>query len=402
MKQKKWTISEKITLLNKTILDSMTEKDKSAIVKNFTTTSIKILGANFGFAWWKFGDQNKFKLAYKSPNTPYNPTLPREKAGNYIALKTKKPFFDNNIKKESYEFDIGRYLKTYIIIPIHYNENVYGNLVLCYKKRHNFAEEELTLAQAIGHATAQAITIHRLIKTDALLREERLKTEFIANATHELRTPLAIMKGNVDLALMDKENLKTAQETLRDVNAEINILSDILKDLALLTFSGKNAGPIVNPAPVNLEDLLDNLVKRLKIAAGEKNIEIKINKKKVENLLVAGNERYLGRLFVNLIQNAIHYGRNNGNIVIDLSLEKSAVKIKVADDGIGISKEDLPRIFERFYRGDKAHTHGSFENHSGLGLATARWAAEIHGGTIQAESVLGKSSTFTVTLPRLK
>ena len=139
MKQKINTISEKITLLNKTILDSMAEKDKGAIVKNFTENSIKILGADFGFAWWKFSDSDEYKLAYKSPSTPYNPFLPRNKASHYTAIKTRRPLFKSTIKKEDYgSSNITPYMKSFVIIPIYHKQYIYGSITLCYKKQHNF------------------------------------------------------------------------------------------------------------------------------------------------------------------------------------------------------------------------------------------------------------------------
>ena len=98
MKQKKDTISQKITLLNKTILDSMAEKDNNAIVKNFTESGIKILEADFGFAWWKFSNSDEYQLAYKSAKTPYNPFLPRKISNHHKSIKTKKIIFDDNIK----------------------------------------------------------------------------------------------------------------------------------------------------------------------------------------------------------------------------------------------------------------------------------------------------------------
>lgn len=413
MKRKIDTIPRKITLLNETILESMTEKDSNAIVKYFTEGGIQILEADFGFAWWKSKDSDEYKLAYKSPGTPYEPFLPRSKASHYKAIKSKKPLFDSNVKKENYgESDISPYMKSFIIIPIYHDHHIYGSITLCYKKKHDFTEEELTLAQAIGHTTAQAITIHRFIEKEKeteifakKAEEEKLKTEFIANATHELRTPLAIMKGSVDLALMNKKvDVKSARETLEEINFEISVLSNILKDLALLT-SPNSAGQyerhIENSTRVDITKLIASLVKRLEIPATKKNIAIKIKNKKGSDIFVAGDERHLEKLFINLIKNAITYGKNNGNIVIDLATEKNTTKIKISDDGIGISKEDLPKIFDRFYRGDKAHTHDSPENHSGLGLAIAKWTAEIHGGTIEAQSVYNQGSTFIVTLPRL-
>lgn len=399
MKQKKDTISKKITLLNETVLDSMTEKDSNAIVKNFTESGIKILEADFGFAWWKFSDNDEYQLAYKSPNTPYNPFLPRKKASHYTAIRTRKPFFDNNVKKTSYgKSDISPYMRSFVIIPIYHDNNIYGSLTLCYKKRHKFTEEESTLSQAIGHTTAQAITIHKLLETKVLLSQERLRTEFIGNATHELRTPLAIMKGNVDLALMDKANLKSAYAALHEINGEIKILSNILTDLTLLTSSTQHARYIVKSTPVNVENLIKKLKKRLERIAFEKKITIKVSAGS-QDLHVLGDEKYLEKLFLNLIKNAIAYGKNGGNVTITISKKNKMIKIEVKDNGIGISKEDLSKIFDRFYRADKAHSsHGI---HSGLGLAIAKWATEMHGGKIQAESTYGKGSTFTVTLPAI-
>src|SRR5689334_8564702 len=95
-------ILKKISLLNDTILDSMEEKTDKDIIKKFMNTGIKILGADFGFSWWKFDDKENYKLAYKTPTTPYEPFPPREKGGHYMALKTKKSVYDSDVKKENY------------------------------------------------------------------------------------------------------------------------------------------------------------------------------------------------------------------------------------------------------------------------------------------------------------
>lgn len=412
-------ILEKIAILNQVSMRVMRDENNSSIIKKFTEEGIKVLNADFGFAFVKFNYNDKFKLVYQSPHIPFNPILPKKRGGYHAIDKRGNILFDRNIKNENYESNIADHIKSYIIIPIRYGEHIFGSIVLCYKNQHNFTEEELVLAETIENMTSRAVNINWLIEkeqkslalaekqkaTEVLLTQEKLKTEFIANATHELRTPLAIMKGNVDLELMNKGSLESARKTLKKVNVEINILSGILKDMALLTSStssGQNIRNIVNPMPVNITNLINKLVKRLEAVAVEKNIKIKINNKKVQDLFVSGNEKYLEKLFINLIKNAITYGKNNENIFIDLSAEKNKIKINISDNGLGISKEDLPKIFDRFYRGDKAHTHGADGSHSGLGLAIAKWATEIHGGTIKAESVYGKGSTFSVVLPRLK
>jgi len=404
------TISKKITLLNKTALYSMTEKNSKVIIKKFTEAGIKVLEADFGWAWWKFNETDNFHLAYKSPKTPYTPSNPREKAGNYIAMKTKRPFFDSTVKKKSYkELSISRYMKSYIIVPIYFGKYVYGTVVLCYKKSHIFTEEELTLANALGNSTAQSITIHRLVEnehealiaaekqkaTEVLLKEEKLKTEFIANTTHEFRTPLAVIRGNVELALQNKEP-KEMLRTLKSVNAEAIHLSNMLADLVLI-ISRKNTPNAAKFTPLDIQKLIASLMERLKPVANKKNITISLSPKKAGEILVLGDSKYLERMFLNLIENAIIYGKNNGKAQIEIYKHKSSVIVKVKDNGEGISEKDLPHIFERFYRADKAHS--AYGEHSGLGLAIVERIAEMHQGKVEAESTAGKGSTFTVSLP---
>jgi signal transduction histidine kinase len=403
MKKKKFTIPQKLTVLNDTILHSMTEKDANAIVKNFTESGIKILEADFGFAWWKFADSDEYKLAYKSQSTPYEPFMPRKGANHSTAIKNKKPIFDSNVVRKNYgTSDISPYMKSFVIIPIFHKNHIYGSITLCYKKRHIFSEEELILSQAIGNTTAQAITIHRLVKTDILLAQERLKTEFIGNATHEIGTPLAIMRGNVELALMKKNDLQFAHKALKAVEVEIKILSEILKDMVLLTSSpDKNISYMIKHVPINMTHFMSALAHRLQTVAQEKGIKIKLKNEKIGDVFISGDEKYLEKLFGNLIKNAISYGKNNGHVVVDISKNSKSVKVKIIDDGIGISKEDMPKIFDRFFRADKAHTHAKNESHSGLGLAIVQWATELHEGTVDVKSTYGKGSTFTVTLPRL-
>jgi two-component system phosphate regulon sensor histidine kinase PhoR len=104
-------------------------------------------------------------------------------------------------------------------------------------------------------------------------------------------------------------------------------------------------------------------------------------------------------MFLNIVKNALTYGKINGHVVLDGKIDNKYIEIRISDDGIGISKYDLPRIFERFYRVDKARAHIETDSHTGLGLSISNWIAQTHGGNISVQSEIGKGSTFTVTLP---
>jgi signal transduction histidine kinase len=405
--------SKKIVLLNEATLKSAVEKDNLTIIKNFTEVGIQILGADFGFAWWKLQEGTEYQLAYKSPTTPYEPTVPRESAGNYIARKTKKPFFDSITQKGDYEFDIGEYLKTYIIIPLYYNEVAYGSLVLCYKKKHIFTESELDLATVLGTATAQAITIHRLVvneqrkhkkelllkKIETLLQQEKMKTEFIANTAHELRTPLAIIKGNVDLAMRGgKKKQSSYDSTFRAINHEVSHLASILSDLTILTPGSETLNSKIVFNTVDLKKLITDIVVRSSVLARKKGISLIV--KKIPPISMVGNKVYLQKMLINLVKNSIMYGIKNGRTEIKVKKKKGCIEISIADNGIGISKENVARIFERFFRASSTHLPG--QEGTGLGLAIVKRAIEVHGGTSKVTSKLGKGTTFTISLPAAK
>ncbi len=236
-----------------------------------------------------------------------------------------------------------------------------------------------------------------LIKeTKRLLEEEKSKVRSIADATHEFRTPLAVIKGNVDLALEGKgKNKKSPKSALRAINYEINHLSGILTDLSLLTSKSWELKSRVAFEKINLKSFIATVVARCKTLSYKKNISI--SSRMIPNLTISGDKVYLEKMLVNLVRNSILYGSLDGHTIIDVKKYKQSISINVTDDGIGISKEDLPHIFERFYRVDKFHRSGG--NSIGLGLAIVKWIAEIHGGEVSAKSIIGKGSVFSVILP---
>ncbi|MDD5050925.1 MAG: ATP-binding protein [Candidatus Pacebacteria bacterium] len=407
------SISKKIALLNQTTLDLLVEKNSLTIIGNFTETGLKIMGADFGFAWWKMGEEEEkkeYQLAYKTSSTPYNPNQPREKGGNFEAKREKRPFFVESVQKKDYEkaYDVSPYMKSYVIIPVTYENYIYGSIVLCFKKKHIFTKEERSLALSIGNATAQAVTFHRLVLSEkgALLvkeklAEEKLRTEFIADATHEIRTPLAIIRGNVDLALGNRKagKLKSPEKALRAINYEVEHLSHLLADLTLLTSREAEFEKRALTQKVDLSRVIQETVKRVGVLAKKRKISIELPRK-FSPLLIKGDITYLEKLFLNLLKNAITYNNEGGWVKIEASKAANKAVVTVKDNGIGISKEDLPLIFGRFYRAEKVRDPEG--KRTGLGLAISKWITEIHKGTIHASSTLNKGSTFTVFLPLLK
>ncbi len=222
-----------------------------------------------------------------------------------------------------------------------------------------------------------------------------LKLKFISDASHELRTPLTIMKGNLELLFLDKNNSDEVIEVYRDVEDEILRMSNIISDLTMLTNADSEMEKL-HYEEVDLTRLLESNVKSLSVIAKEKNIKIQL-KKQSRGIFIIGDEAKLDKVFINLIRNAIKYTDANGWIKIYLNKEKNSIFVKIEDSGIGIPKKDLPNIFERFYRVDKARSR--VEGGTGLGLSICKWIVEAHNGTIEVKSEEGRGSEFMVKLP---
>ena len=226
---------------------------------------------------------------------------------------------------------------------------------------------------------------------------ERLEALFtsqqrlLADVSHELRTPLTVIKGNVDLMRRMKS---LDEESLTSIDQEAGRLTRLVGGLLLLAQaeSGKLA---LNMKRVELDLLLTEVFQEMTILAGNK-VHIRLNE--IDQAYVTGDRDRLKQVFINLLANAVQYTPQGGEIF--LSLEKIAEQARIIcrDTGPGIPAEDLPHIFERFYRAEKSRTRREATGF-GLGLSIANWIVERHGGRIEVNSQEGKGTTFAIWLP---
>lgn len=224
---------------------------------------------------------------------------------------------------------------------------------------------------------------------------DRSRSQFVSNASHELKTPLSTMKILIEtLVYQDPMDPAMTKDFLNDVNQEIDRLNRIVSDL--LTLVNIDSGSMkLNLADIRLNALLEEQVKRLLPLARENGIEIDLEMK--DDLTVSGDSLKLQQVIYNVIDNAIKYTPRGGEVNTQLMRSGKKAVIRISDTGIGIPADDLPHIFDRFYRVDKARSRAT--GGTGLGLSIVKQIVQQHGGTIRATSTEGKGTTFEIELP---
>lgn len=225
---------------------------------------------------------------------------------------------------------------------------------------------------------------------------EKVRQDFVANVSHELRTPLANIKGYAETllsgALDDRENAKDFLHIIYKESDRLSKLIDDLLDLSKIE-SGKMK---MEFKPVELKPIVLRVTDILKKFALDKSTRIEIDiPDGLPKLL--GDENRVTQALINLVDNAIKYTPENGSVKISGSTQDGFVKIDIEDTGIGIPKKDLPRIFERFYRVDKARSREL--GGTGLGLSIVKHIAQAHGGDVHVASTPGKGSIFSFVIP---
>jgi two-component system phosphate regulon sensor histidine kinase PhoR len=225
---------------------------------------------------------------------------------------------------------------------------------------------------------------------------ERTREEFVANVSHELRTPLSLIKGYVETLIDNARNdPEITGRFLKIIERNTQRLDLLIQDL--LTISALEAGRIkLNLQPVNVRQIAEKVLGDLKTRAGTKNIKI-VNC--VPDLTATADENRLEQVLANLVDNAIKYGHEQGMVSIGGQKDDGyQIEIFVQDDGPGIPPESLDRVFERFYRVDKARSRE--QGGTGLGLSIVKHIVQSHGGKVWVKSELGKGATFFFTLPK--
>ncbi|MBI3766345.1 MAG: ATP-binding protein [Ignavibacteriales bacterium] len=218
--------------------------------------------------------------------------------------------------------------------------------------------------------------------------------QFSADASHELRTPLTVMRSQLETALNSKITHLELKKIIANCLDETLRMSAIIENLLLLA-KGDTGQDHLKQEKVDLGKLIRETYDESVIIASQKSITVTLDSP--PHVIVSGDEQRLHQMLLNLIDNAVKYGRDRGTIFLRLNKEDGMAKIRVADDGIGISEHDMARIFDRFYRVDRARSREL--GGVGLGLSIAKWIAETHGGTIGVASKVDKGSEFTVILP---
>jgi two-component system, OmpR family, phosphate regulon sensor histidine kinase PhoR len=245
-----------------------------------------------------------------------------------------------------------------------------------------------------GEMTGALVLFHDI--TD-LKKMDQVRRDFVANVSHELRTPLSILRGYIETLL---DNPKTPHEELtrilRVMERHSNRLELLVEDLLALA-ELESRDPNLQLSDVDPSTFLGEIIRDWEKKLASKKLNIIVDAPPDLSPIRADRTR-LQEALCNLLDNAVKFSREHGEIRVNARHRDNEIELSVSDDGIGIGKEDLPRIFERFYRVDKARSRDTVHG-TGLGLAIVKHIAQLHGGRVEAESELQKGTTIRLVLP---
>ena len=251
------------------------------------------------------------------------------------------------------------------------------------------------IKNADDEVTGTVVLFHDITELKQL---DQIRRDFVANVSHELRTPLSILRGYIEVLFDEpqtsREELTRILSIMERHSKRLQLLVDDLLSLAQLESSHAE----LEISVVRMDELFNNLIRDWKEKLTGKNLKVVVDLPSETSVLRADGTR-LEEALHNLLDNAVKFSPDNGQIRLRGTRCDSNVVLSVADNGIGISKEHLPRIFERFYRADKARSREL--GGTGLGLAIVKHIAQLHGGRVEAESELGRGTTIRIVLPQV-
>ncbi len=260
--------------------------------------------------------------------------------------------------------------------------------------RPNHMEERLPIGRTGDELDQLARTVNRMLDRIADYLEER--RDFLANSAHELRSPLAAIRSTAEVALGSPRSNEEYENLLLDVIEECETLELLVNQLLLLSET-ENLSLRSQGEPVDFSGIVERASDMFQAVAESRNVLLDVAIQ--PGLFVIGHRHHLRQVLNNLIDNALKFTVSPGTVEVNLRAEDHQAVLTVRDTGIGISAEDQPRIFERFFRGDRAHSRDPASRGTGLGLSICQGVIESHNGGISVTSEPGRGTTFTVSLP---
>ncbi len=286
-------------------------------------------------------------------------------------------------------------IKSMLALPLKGRERAIGTLRLYTNKKRHFSQYELTLLSALSNQAA--ISIENAKIHDVLERQDKAKSEFIMSMTHELKGPLMAIQGLLDVLLKGYVGTLTEkqQDLIERMYRRIGSVMEVSTGL-LDIYQWESRRADVKWGPVSVKELVERAVELFKPTAQEKGLAIHAALPS-EDPAIMGSEEEMEKILNNLITNAIKYTPNGGSILLDLSTSEGHVVLKVEDTGIGIPAEDLPRIFEEYFRSREAKKIDHYGR--GIGLPFVKRVVEALGGSIDVRSDEGRGTEFILMFP---
>ena len=273
------------------------------------------------------------------------------------------------------------------------SQNAVSPVVILSKRISQITEENLSERDMVPLKSSETFTLVENFNNllDRLKDAFSKERQFIGDVAHEIKTPLAVIKSNAEVTLSKKRNIEEYEMSLNQVLEHVNKLTKNLSHL--IDFAWSQTTDITKQfTKLNLSELLTDICENSRYLAQAKNLNVECNIK--ENINIMGKKEKLNQVFMNLIDNAVKFTNMGGSIYIKLYSENKKAVVEVKDTGMGINKEDIKTIFNRFSRSkDNDYIQGH-----GLGLAIAKAIIKAHNGTIEAESEKGKGATFKIIL----